>query len=123
MSTSVLLTGAYGNIGLNCLKSMLKAGHRVTTLDLENPTNTARAAEFSSRINPLWGDICDEVCLQRALQGIDVVVHLAAIFPPVSETNPDLAQRVNVDATDTLIRLMEASETARRLILASSMAV
>ncbi len=123
MTTSVLLTGAFGNIGLNCLNSMLKAGHRVTTLDLENPTNTARAGEFGSRINPLWGDICNETCLQKALQDIDVVVHLAAIFPPVSETNPDLAQRVNVEATDTLIRLMEASKTSKRLILASSMAV
>jgi nucleoside-diphosphate-sugar epimerase len=123
VSTSVLLTGAYGNIGLNCLKSLLQTGHRVTTLDLENTNNRARAAEFGSDITPLWGDICDEECVQRALQGIDVVVHLAAIFPPVSETNPGLAQRVNVDATDALIRLMEASGTARRLILASSMAV
>jgi nucleoside-diphosphate-sugar epimerase len=49
------------------------------------------------------------------------VVHLAAILAP--EKAPELARRVNVDATLGLIALMEASPTARRLVYASSQGI
>ena len=48
-------------------------------------------------------------------------MHLAAILNP--ESAPDLARRVNVDATRSLIAQMEASPTARRLVFASSQGI
>ena len=50
-------------------------------------------------------------------------MHLAAIVPPPVDRAPDLARRVNVDATRSLIAQMEASPTARRLVFASSQGV
>ena len=48
---------------------------------------------------------------RHALEGVDAVIHLAAIIPPYSERAPDLARKVNLDATRSLIAQMEASPT------------
>ena len=71
----------------------------------------------------VWGDITDPESLRIALGGVDAVIHLAAIIPPSVERAPDLARRVNVDATRNLIAQMEASPTADRLVFASSVGI
>ncbi len=71
----------------------------------------------------MWGDITDPESLRHALDGVDAVIHLAAIIPPYSERAPELARKVNVDATRGLIAQMEASPTAKRLVFASSVGI
>ncbi|HKY91159.1 MAG TPA: sugar nucleotide-binding protein, partial [Nevskiaceae bacterium] len=51
------------------------------------------------------------------------VIHLAAVMPPGTERAPELARAVNVEATAELIRRMESSPIAKRLVFASSMVV
>ncbi|HSW13114.1 MAG TPA: NAD(P)-dependent oxidoreductase [Solimonas sp.] len=120
---TVLLTGAFGNIGSHVLHHLLAAGHELVCLDLENPRTRALAEALGARIRVVWGDMCDPAVMAQALEGVDAVVHMAAIIPPLSETNEALATRVNVGATATLLRLMEGSPRARRLVFASSMGV
>jgi hypothetical protein len=57
------------------------------------------------------------------LEGVDAVIHLAAIIPPYSERVPDLARRVNLEGTCGLIAQMEESTTAKRLVFASSVGI
>jgi nucleoside-diphosphate-sugar epimerase len=71
----------------------------------------------------IWGDLTRPESLPQALEGVDAVIHLAAIIPPFSERAPELARRVNLDATQNLIAQMEASQTAKRLVFASSQGV
>ena len=71
----------------------------------------------------IWGDITGPESLGHALEGVDAVIHLAAIIPPYSERAPDLARKVNLDATRSLIAQMEASPSAKRLVFASSQGV
>lgn len=123
MSKTVLLTGAFGNIGTHVLRHLLAAGHRVVCLDLASDRNRRSAASFSSRIRVVWGDLQHPEVIRESLVGVDTVVHMAGIIPPLSERNPALATAVNVDATAALIRAMEASAQARRLVFASSMGV
>jgi nucleoside-diphosphate-sugar epimerase len=54
---------------------------------------------------------------------VDAVVHLAGIVPPQVDRAPELARRVNVDGTRSLIEQMESSGTANRLVFASSQGV
>jgi nucleoside-diphosphate-sugar epimerase len=123
MEKTVLLTGAFGNIGKGTLNKLLAAGHKVICLDRETPQTREVANEYAGRISIAWGDIGDPAALARALEGVDTVVHLVGIIPPLSEQDAELAQRVNVGGTRAIIAAMEASPTARRLIFASSMAV
>lgn len=123
MTKTVLLTGAFGNIGAHVLSHLLAARHRVMCLDLENDRTRKAARALGERVRVVWGDLCDPATVRRGLEGVDAVIHMAAIIPPVSERNPQLATRVNVDASAGLIAAMEASPTAKRLVFASSMGV
>ena len=123
MSKTVLLTGAFGNIGTHVLRHLLAAGHRVVCLDLASDKNRRTAAAFGDRIRVIWGDLLQPELIRAGLAGVDAVVHMAGIIPPLSEHNPALATAVNVDATAGLIRAMEESGPARRLVFASSMGV
>jgi nucleoside-diphosphate-sugar epimerase len=119
----VLLTGALGNIGSHTVGELLAEGHDVVAFELESGRARKLAARLDPRVRVAWGDIADSASVGAALDGVDAVVHLAGIIPPNVERAPDLARRVNVDATCGLIAQMEASPTACRLVFASSQGV
>ena len=123
MAYSVLVTGAFGNIGSRIVRHLLAAGHSVVAVDLKTPKTEALAAGFGDAVRVIWGNICDPQLWPQALNGVDVVVHMAAIIPPAADRNPELAFAVNQTATLALIKSMEASPTAKRLVFASSMTV
>jgi len=117
----VLVTGALGNLGVHTLHALLEEGHSPVAFDLDSPRARKRAARLAGRVHVHWGDVTNPTSIRAALDGVDAVVHLAAILTP--EKAPDLARRVNVDATRDLIGQMEVSATARRLIFASSQGI
>ena len=117
------MTGALGNIGFSTLEALLVEGHDVVAFDLESRRARQLASGFDGRVRFAWGDITNPESLRSALEGVDAVIHLAAIIPPSTERVPDLAQKVNVDATRNLIAEMEASPTATRLVFASSVGI
>jgi nucleoside-diphosphate-sugar epimerase len=105
----VLLTGALGNIGSHTVRALLEEGHDVVALDRESPAARKTASTLGGRVRVVWGDITDRTSLRAALEGVDAVLHLAAITPPHVDKAPDIARRINVDATLALIELMESS--------------
>jgi len=115
----VLLTGALGNVGEYTVAALLEEGHDVVAFDLDTPRARKVAPDLDERVRIFWGDVTDPVSLGAALEGVDAVVHLAAIVAP-DERAPEVARRVNLDATLDLIAQMEASPTAKRLVFASS---
>src|SRR5437763_16131631 len=110
----VLLTGALGNIGLYTLEALLAEGHDVVAFDLESRRGRKLASRLNGRVRVVCGDITRPESLRAALEGVDAVIHLAAIIPPYSERAPALAGRVNLDATQNLIADMAASRPADR---------
>lgn len=122
MSKRILLTGAFGNIGTYTINFLLERGYEVICLDRKLPATQSVASSFGQKIKAVWGDITQPAVWDEALVGVDTVIHLAAIIPPLSETNPELATRVNVTATEQLIAAME-KQGVKRLIFASSVAV
>jgi nucleoside-diphosphate-sugar epimerase len=116
----VLLTGALGNVGVPTLEALLAEGHDVVAFDLESRRARKLASGFDGRVHFVWGDITRPESVDKALEGVDAVIHLAGIIPPAVERAPDLARSVNLDATRSLIAQMEASPTAKRLVFASS---
>ena len=123
MSHRVLVTGAFGNVGSRTVHHLLTAGHHVEATDLPTAKTQAIAAGFGDAVEIVWGNICDPQLWPQLLVGIDTVIHLAAVIPPTSDHHPELATAVNLTATAEMLRCMEASPTAKRLIFASSMAV
>lgn len=55
--------------------------------------------------------------------GVDAIIHTAAIIPPLSEKNPELARQVNLEGTRQLIRIAESLPYLTRFVFTSSVAV
>ncbi|WP_238305339.1 MULTISPECIES: NAD-dependent epimerase/dehydratase family protein [Mycobacterium] len=117
------MTGALGNVGLYTVRALLDEGHDVVAFDLPSRRARRLASRLADRVQAIWGDITEPDEVRSALGGVDAVIHLAAIIPPASERIPDIARRVNLDATCRLIELMAESRAAKRLVFASSIGI
>ena len=71
----VLVTGAAGCVGVEVIKYLLSEGkYEITALDLKNRRTYLRLKKYKRRINIIYGDINDRVCLSeryRNLSGKD----------------------------------------------------
>lgn len=120
----VLLTGAFGNIGSLAIRELLRQGYSVVAFDKDGPITRKNAKQFAdTNITIVWGDITVKKNVEAALHDVEAVIHLAGIIPPLSESNPKLCQAVNVDGTRYIIETLEKSPNAKRLVIASSIAV
>ncbi|MFW9970163.1 MAG: NAD-dependent epimerase/dehydratase family protein [Candidatus Odinarchaeota archaeon] len=121
----MLLTGAFGNVGQNTLKQLIVRKHDVTCFDLPNSPNKKTCTKLSKKLQfkIIWGNILNKKDLNNALKGIECIIHLAAIIPPLSEKNPELTHRVNVDGTRNLIDIAQTLPNKPRFIIASSASV
>ena len=115
-----LVTGGAGFIGAAVAKGLVARGDEVVILD---DLSAGREEAVPKGANLVVGDVRDTGSLHRALEGVEVVFHHAAVKSvPRSMDEPALVHDVN--ATGTLC-LLQAAETAgvRRLIYASSSSV
>ena len=117
-SRTIAVTGGAGRVGRLLASSLGALGHAVRILDLPQ-------ADFDGleRFETLPGDICDFEYMRSALAGADVVVHLAALLPPVAEERPELTHRVNVEGTENTLRAMDSMAGAGVLVFSSSVVV
>jgi nucleoside-diphosphate-sugar epimerase len=121
MSDRILVTGGAGYVGAPVVEELLERGHEVRLLDrlLHGQRElAARLGQLGAEV--VEADIRDERARREALEGVDAVVHLAAIVgDPACARDPDLAQAVNVDATRALAG--EARDAGvRHLVFAST---
>lgn len=122
-SCTVLVTGAFGNLGQMVLAELKRHDFRVLALDLDNPTNRTVAARIEKLYDELvWGDL-RTVDFKPLLQGCIAVIHLAAVLPPVTDRAPELAHDINVKATLRLIADIENRIKQPLLIYPSSVTV
>lgn len=119
----VLLTGPFGTIGTRVLNELLERGHTVSCFDLDNKLNRKIAKRYQGRITMIWGDITDTASVNAAIKNQDAVIHLAAIIPMLSETNPKLAEKVNVQGTQIVIDAIAAQHPSPLLVFPSSISV
>jgi nucleoside-diphosphate-sugar epimerase len=120
----ILLTGAFGNVGTALRREIAGRGHDVRCFDA--PTKRNRGLAKRAGLDVEWGDIRDGDAVRAAVADRDVVVHLAAIIPPGSMRDPDLAHAVNVGGTSNVVAACHAADTPEhrvRLVFASSLAL
>ncbi|GAY13558.1 NAD(P)-dependent oxidoreductase [Mycobacterium sp. shizuoka-1] len=127
---TVVITGAFGQVGSRCAQILLQRGHTVIATDLHTPASVATAARLAGAGHPgtlveAYADLLDAEAVARILteHPPTAIVHLAAIFSPVSYRNPALARRVNVEGTATLVRAAATLPVPPIVLLASSASV
>jgi UDP-glucose 4-epimerase len=112
----ILVTGGLGFIGSSLCPLLLQHKHKVRILD-NNTTNAVTDIDGAELIE---GDICSPFPDPGVWDGVDTIVHLAAI-PGVASCaqDPVLARRVNVDGTYNLLR-QATHHNVQHFLLASS---
>ena len=118
----VLITGGFGNLGLMCIHQALALGYEVTCFDLENPKNNKQAGNFPS-VTTILGNMLDDAILKTIVDGVDAIIHNASVLPPLTDNNPSLAKKINVDACIKLIQAAERSTKKPVFIFPSSVTV
>ncbi len=88
-----LVTGATGHIGNVLVRELLAQGQPVRALVLPNDNCQSLAGLNVERVE---GNVLDLTTLERAMEGVDTVYHLAGIISIMPGAEP-LMRRVNVD--------------------------
>jgi nucleoside-diphosphate-sugar epimerase len=120
---SVLVTGGAGFIGSNLVRSLAADGEAVRVLDDFSTGRSENLAGLGGQVELVKADVRDQVQVGRAVAGVEVVYHLAAL-PSVARSvaDPRASHQVNVDGTlNVLLAARDAG--VRRLVYASSSSV
>ncbi len=122
---TVLLTGASGEVGFEAFKELLRRSDRywVRIFSLDRKFERKLFKPYLDKIDVIWGDLRNPKDVNRAVSGVDAVIHTAAMIPPEADDHPKLAWDVNVGGTHSLLAAMSAGHPAPRLIYTSSISV
>lgn len=120
----ILLTGAFGRLGSMVGEVALARGHALVCHDLDTPASRRLAVGLAGRATVHFGDLStDTVDLGQLLDGVDGVIHTAALLPPQTELHAELAERVNVGVTRRLVEAIGAMTEPPRLVFPSTLSV
>lgn len=124
----ILLTGGTGSFGKAFVRRLLDSGEdltvRIYSRDELKQVEMAREFGDDARLRFCIGDVRDRSRLDRAMQGIDVVVHAAAMKQvPVCEYNPAEAVRTNVEGAQNILDAAIDAGVARTVALSTDKAV
>jgi UDP-glucose 4-epimerase len=114
----VLITGAAGHFGPSLCRTFLSDGAEVRVL-----LHRRKIKGMSTAVETVWGDLTQPDSVKRVVEGVDAVVHLAAMVEPMTEKNPELASRINVGGTKTIVNLVKDRGVSIPFVYISSVAV
>jgi nucleoside-diphosphate-sugar epimerase len=119
-SKVVLVTGATGAVGPRIVQTLHDAGYHIRTLSLDS----IQLGILPGQVEILTGDVTDSSAVQSAMEGVEAVIHLAALLhitnPP--PTPREKYERINFAGTATVLKAaIEAG--VKRLVFSSTIAV
>ncbi|MCL4469025.1 MAG: SDR family oxidoreductase [Deltaproteobacteria bacterium] len=120
-----LITGGAGFIGSNIADRLLEQGHSVRVIDnfLTGKRENLSKALSSQRFELIEGDIRNLDTVRRACEGIDFVLHEAAIpSVPRSIDDPIATNEVNINGTLNVLKASYENKVRRVVYAASSSA-
>ncbi|MGA7733453.1 MAG: NAD-dependent epimerase/dehydratase family protein [Chloroflexia bacterium] len=111
----VLVTGGAGFLGINLIRYLHARGHQCVALDIAD----FDYPDMKDKVTIVKGDIRNEKDVERAMQGVDQVVHTAAALPLYS---PKDIYTTDVEGTRTILEVAH-KQNIDRVVMISSTAV
>lgn len=129
ITTPILVTGATGYIAGWVIKGLLEQGHTVhaTVRDLNKKTSFQHleqiAEKSSGKLQFFQANLLDEGSFDTAMQGCEVVIHMASPFLVTNFKDPikDLIDPA-VKGTTNVLNSVNRTESVQRVVLTSSIA-
>lgn len=123
MSKLCLVTGGAGFIGSHLVEALLANGHRVRVLDDLSTGQLSNLEAFRPQPEIVQGDVSDVAAVERAMQGVNIVYHLAAIASVQrSVEEPEVTHRVCATGTLHVLNAARKAGVGRVVYAASSSA-
>ncbi len=116
----LLLTGATGYLGSGIARELIARGERFRVLARE-----ASRLDFNPKVTPcdvIIGDLCDRDALRRAVQGVDAVIHTAALVKMWVRDSREFT-RINVDSLKTLLETADQAGVKKVVYTSSFIAL
>lgn len=127
MVKNILITGGAGFVGSHLADALLAAGHNVRIFDNLTPQvhGNQLPGYLSNQAELIQGDMRDADAVHRALEGIDVVFHLAAAVG-VGQSMYEISHYMGTNTQGTAILLqglLDRKSRVEKLVVASSMSI
>lgn len=117
---SVFVTGGTGFVGNYLLKYLISEGFEVHLLCRKNSTYKI-PKRYRSRINIVYGDLCDKNSYTSILDKVKYVIHFAAIFQ-LEAKEVDL-WKVNIEGTNEILEACTNKKNIKKIIYCSTAGV
>ena len=123
-NSKILVTGATGFIGSHLTESLVEQGHRVVAFDRYNSNNDwgwLEKSKYKNDFQIILGDIRDYDSVSKAMNGCNVIFHLAALVGiPYSYLSPLAYIRTNIEGTYNILEAAKNNELDQLLITSTS---
>ena len=122
----ILVTGGVGSIGKEIVKTLLNFNPKaIRVLDINETALFELENELNSnKIRCFIGDVRDKDRLKRAIEGVDIVFHAAALkHVPLCEFNPFEAVKTNVIGTQNLVEVAMDEKVEKFITISTDKAV
>jgi nucleoside-diphosphate-sugar epimerase len=123
MAERILVTGGAGFIGYHIVQRLLGLGKTIRIVDNLSTGKEGRIKNLRESTEFLFGDLADPAVAEQAVEGVDYVIHQAAV-PSVQRSiqDPVGTNRANITATLNLLESCRRRKIRRLIYAASSSA-
>ncbi|MGC9779450.1 MAG: NAD(P)-dependent oxidoreductase [Candidatus Heimdallarchaeota archaeon] len=119
----ILITGAFGSLGLSTLNYLRKTKHHITCFVRKTRKSKRLARKFRD-FKIIYGDIRNYNDVSLATNNQDLILHFAAIVPPrFNYETLEFSRGVNVNGTKNIVETIQKRSNSPALIFPSSVAV
>jgi nucleoside-diphosphate-sugar epimerase len=120
LSKIILVTGGTGFLGAYIISELLEKGYKVRAIRRGTKQPSFIPSHVLQKVEWVEGDILDVVSLEEAMEGVDAVIHSAAIVS-FSPKEKNRMYKVNVDGTANVVNIA-LEKHIRRFVHISSIA-